>query len=404
MSVQELQTQHAQAIAKAEGILSAAERQRRPMTANETLNFDGAMREAHSLKAKIDAAKPAPTRSAPSSLDPDARRAQLGLAPRSPRVEENTGEPIVPARFSRDYFKAFHGLFNGGPLSAALYEGSSPAGGYAVPVVVNDQVVPLAPADNAIRRLATVVSTKSDVKQPTVTTRALAGLKTETSSFTASVSSLGQFTLGANFIGVEVDTSIEIAQDVDLVNAFVYPDAVSAFEEVEAPLFISGSGTGQPQGLIGNCGAGVTDEPDSNGNLVSIQATLDILGTLKAKYHDNATWVMQRATSLIIRKAQVGTNLYEPVFRRENGVDLLHGYKVEYEGSMPTAARGNTPVLFGDFASGYIIGDRGGSALRMKVLDQSGFAQGLMTLLFYRRSDGRVRRSEAIQGLTISAS
>jgi len=289
-------------------------------------------------------------------------------------------------------------------ISAALYEGSSPAGGYAVPIVVNDQVVPLAPQDTAIRRLATVVSTRSDIKQPTVTTRAMAGLKTEASAFPVAVSSLGQFVLSAYGVGIEIDASIELAQDVDLINAFVYPDAVSAFEETEEPLFISGTGSGQPQGLIGNVGAGITDEPDTAGNLVSIQATLDILGTLKAKYHDNATFVMQRATSLIIRKAQIGTNLYEPVFRRENGVDLLHGYPVEYVSGMPTAARGACPVLFGDFASGYIIGDRGGSALRMKVLDQAGFAQGLMTLLFYRRTDGRVRRSEAIQQLNISAS
>jgi HK97 family phage major capsid protein len=71
---------------------------------------------------------------------------------------------------------------------------------------------------------------------------------------------------------------------------------------------------------------------------------------------------------------------------------------------MPTASRGNTPVLFGDFARGYIIGDRGGSALFLKVLDQADAAQGLMDYLIFRRTDGRVRRSEAIQGLTIAAS
>ena len=73
---------------------------------------------------------------------------------------------------------------------------------------------------------------------------------------------------------------------------------------------------------------------------------------------------MARATSLIIRKAQVVT-VYEPVFRRENGVDLLHGYPIAYSSQMPTAARGAAPILFGDFRKGYIIGDRGGSALRL---------------------------------------
>ena len=115
---------------------------------------------------------------------------------------------------------------------------------------------------------------------------------------------------------------------------------------------------------------------------------------------------MQRATSLIIRAAQVGTNLYELVFRRENGVDLLHGYPCAYSNSMPAAARGATPVLFGSFKRGYLIGDRGGSAMIMKVIEQDMnlAQQGVIALLGYRRTDGRVMRSEAIQGISIAAS
>jgi HK97 family phage major capsid protein len=73
---------------------------------------------------------------------------------------------------------------------------------------------------------------------------------------------------------------------------------------------------------------------------------------------------------------------------------------------MPTAARCATPVLLGDFSRGYIVGDRGGSALLMKKLDQTSLmaSDGELVLLFYRRSDGRVRVPEAIQSLTIAAS
>ncbi|SPE27151.1 hypothetical protein SBA5_580030 [Candidatus Sulfotelmatomonas gaucii] len=38
----------------------------------------------------------------------------------------------------------------------------------------------------------------------------------------------------------------------------------------------------------------------------------------------------------------------------------------------------------------------------MKVLDQPQAAQGLLGILAYRRLDGRVRRSEAIQAITVS--
>jgi HK97 family phage major capsid protein len=172
----------------------------------------------------------------------------------------------------------------------------------------------------------------------------------------------------------------------------------------EENLFVNGTGTGQAQGLIGNVGVGVTEEPDSAGNLVSISGTLDILSKLNAIYHNGASWLMSRPTSIIIRKAQVQANLFEPVWTREGGQDYLHGYPVEYSTSMPAAARGAAPVLFGDFKLGYVIGDRGGSGINVKILDQPLATQGQIILLAYRRMDGRVRRSEAIQGYNVAAS
>ncbi len=402
MSLQELEAQHANAIGRADGILAAAERQKRQLTNSEQQAIDASLKEVADLKPRIAAAKSATTRSTAEL------RALLGKQPRLTHIERNHEpgrEAIMPNRFSREYFQGFHSYVSGvGPISASLQEGVSNFGGYAIPVVVDDRVVPLAPQDSAVRQLATVIPTKSDIKTPQVTARATVAAKSETSAFTVAAPSLGQFTLTANAVGVQIDTSIEIAQDVDLLRAFVYDDAVSGFLEEEEGKFISGSGSGEPQGLSGNVGAGVTDEPDTAGNLVSVQGTLDILGTLKETYHKNASWLMQRATSLIIRKSQIGANLFEPVFRRENGVDLLHGYPVAYSSQMPTAARGAAPIIFGDFAKGYIIGDRGGSALLLRVLDQAGYAQGLVTLLFYRRTDGRVRRSEALQSYNIAAS
>jgi HK97 family phage major capsid protein len=72
---------------------------------------------------------------------------------------------------------------------------------------------------------------------------------------------------------------------------------------------------------------------------------------------------------------------------------------------MPLAARGASPLLFGDFRAGYLIGDRGGSELNLKVLDQTALAlEGIIQMLTYRRGDGRVRRSEALQQYNIAAS
>jgi HK97 family phage major capsid protein len=149
-------------------------------------------------------------------------------------------------------------------------------------------------------------------------------------------------------------------------------------------------------------GAGVTAEvADASGNLLSIAATFDVMGTLKTPYFRNASWLMQRSTGVELRKAQAQSNLFAPVFTSVDGRDYLHGFPVVYDGNMPAIAAGATPVLFGDFNQGYVIGDRGGAGINVKVLDQVQALQGQLVLLAYRRTDGRVRRSEAIQAITL---
>jgi HK97 family phage major capsid protein len=171
----------------------------------------------------------------------------------------------------------------------------------------------------------------------------------------------------------------------------------------EGNLYVNGTGTGQAQGLIGNTGAGVTGVLVGSDNYASelLAATFDVLGKLNAAYHPGAKWIMARATGAAIRKAQMASNLFAPVRTREAGKDFLHGYEVVFDGNMPAIGAGNTPALFGDFAKGYVIGDRGGSGINVKILDQPKATEGQVILLAYRRTDGRVRRSEAIQAITL---
>ena len=292
-----------------------------------------------------------------------------------------------------------------GTLEPHWYEGSNTAGGYAVPVVVDDQIVPLAPNEMGVRRLANVIPTVMDIKIPQQATFGTAAAKAENAAFTESEPTLGQITLSAFMAGIQHIVSWELAQDVPAFQNFAVTDMVLAQQMFEENWYVNGTGAGQPLGLIGNVGAGVTEEPDAAGNLVSIAGTLDLMAELNAIYHPNASWLMSRATSIIIRKAQFQANLFEPVWTRILKQDFLHGYPVEYSAYMPLAARGATPLLFGDFKLSYVIGDRGGSGINVEALDEPLATQGQIILLAYRRTDGRVRRSEkAIQQYNIAAS
>lgn len=393
-----LKARHAEVINAADAIVNMAERQKRNLTTTEHEKVNGHLAEAGRLKNQMDAAG-----GGDRIAQFKAYRAQFPASPvyATPFAD---GEPIVPKRFLREYRDAFYTYLESRRISASLTESVDAAGGFAAPITVANEIVPLAPADLAVRRLATVIATKSDRLIPQKSSFGSAALTTEASAFAGTVPALSQITLSAFMAGTLAACSLEVLQDVPEFEAFVLDDISLDIQQLEEGWFVNGTGSGQPQGLIGNVGAGITDEPDTNGNLVSIDATLDCIGSLNSMYYQNASWLMSRATAIGIRKAQLQTAAYEPVFRRENGVDTLHGYEVAYSESMPAAARGACPALFGDFARGYVIGDRGGSAVRLKVVDQMWATAGTVGLIGYRRTDGRVRRSEAIQSLNISAS
>jgi HK97 family phage major capsid protein len=396
----ELKKARAHALSKAEAALKPSENAKRQMTESEVLDYDTAIAAVATLDMRINRIESKNTIT--RMLD------STGMLLTDGRKHDPRQSRLSPVRLSEDYLDGFYDWISskGANVSAALYEGAGSAGGYAVPVVVDDQIVPLAPQEMAVRQLATVIPTTSDIKIPVKATFGSATAKAELSSFTESEPTLSQITLSAYMAGVLQNISWELAQDVPAFQAFAVDDMILDQQMYEENLYINGTGSGQAQGLIGNVGTGFgPQEPDTNGNLVSIAGLLNIQGTLNAVYQRNASWLMNRATSIIIRKAQMQSNLFYPAFTRDaDGTDRLFGFPVFYSQSMPLAQRGNSPVLFGDFKRGYIIGDRGGSGINVKVLDQPLASEGILQLLAYRRTDGRVRRSEAIQQYEISAS
>jgi len=314
-------------------------------------------------------------------------------------------EKITPPTLSVGYANGFFEYFRSGGerISAALEEASNVAGGFAVPSITDQQIFPLAPSDFAVRNLSTVIPTVCDRRIAVVTALATATAKTEGSAFGSSTGTIGQKTLSAYTVGVEQDASLEIFEDVPLFNETVLRDSETALQVCEEGKFLSGSGSSEPQGLLGNVGTGITGVLAGSDSYASelLTATFDVMGAVKSRYLSNSTFLMSRATAVVLRKAQVGSGLFEHVFTRENGQDLLHGYPIAYSDGMPSIAPGTTPVLFGNFRAAYLVGDRGGSAVSMKILDQANFLSGTITLLIFRRTDGRVRCPEAVQGITL---
>jgi HK97 family phage major capsid protein len=304
--------------------------------------------------------------------------------------------------------------------SAALYEGSlggsDSAGGYAISVPTDTLIVPLAMPDLGIFDASLVVPTVTDIKIPQAASLGTSTLKSESTgtlaTFGGSSPTLGQVTLASFMAGGLRLASWELLQDVKIFEQFIVDDLLKGQRILEGSLLATGTGSSQPQGVFGNTGTGTGSPYEFTGtassdSLLLLDALFDVTATLQAQYQPNASWIMSRATGLAIKKAQMQANLFAPIATVDaDGTERILGRPVYYDvnaPALPTAtSSGVVPILFGDFKQGYIIGVRGGAGINVKVLDQPYAVDGQTGLLAYRRIDGRVRRSEAIQAVTIS--
>ena len=307
------------------------------------------------------------------------------------------------------------------PMSAASYEGtegsSDAAGGYAISVPTVDQIIPLAMPDLGIFDASLVLPTSSDIKIPQAASFGTSALKSESTgtiaTFGGADPTLGQIALTAFMAGALRLSSWELLQDVKAFQQFVVDDLIKGQRILEGSLLATGTGTGQPLGVFGNTGTGTGAAYELTGaatdGSVLLNSLFDVTATLKGQYQAGAVWIMSRATGLAIKRAQMQSNLFIPIATMDpDGTERILGKPVFYDvnaPALPTAtSAGVIPILYGDFRQGYIVGVRGGAGINVKVLDQPWAAQGQLGILAYRRLDGRVRRSEAIQAVTISHS
>jgi len=392
------------ALASSDQILSTIERAKRLPTETEKSNLNTNRKKIETLTPQIEKLERA-------SKDPSAMREKframgLGAIGTQPDLVDARGrERMIPKRFSTAYRDAMRSYIKNGGKTAALYEGADAAGGYAVLQETDEYIAPIAPAASEIRSKCKVIETTKTILLPTTAPN---GLPTTTqtaelAAFTQSLPSMGQTQLQAYLNTMLAPVSLELAEDAPGLEAWMRVIVEAALLEQEDALFIAGSGSGEIQGMLSNIGVGVTAEPDGNGNAVSFAGLSALMGAVKAKYLAGASWLMSQSTAITARAALAYSGASTEWTRDASG-DRLFGFPVCYSASMQSATRGNTPVIFGNLAMGYIIGDRGGPAIRLKVLDQMFGVNGTLYWLLYRRTDARVWVQEALQPLQISAS
>ena len=314
------------------------------------------------------------------------------------RMRAEDREALVP-ELTKD------GAFNASRLDLkALNLTDDTLGGYFIlPEVVQDEIIRNVVLISPIRTLARVMQTSSNnLKIPVLTSPTAAAWISETG--TRSVSSNPQF--GMKDIPTHEMYALMLFSRQLLEDSFFDMEKEMSFEfsqqfaKLEGTAFVSGSGVGQPLGLL--------NDP----NLVSYQtASSGVLGAddlIKAfhnyaafaYYMPQATWILNLKTLGVIRDLKDSQNryLWEPGLPQGNPATILDRPYVVVP-DMPDVASGSISVAFGDFQRGYRIVDR--TQIAVQRLEELYATSAQIGVLAYKRVGGQTVLSEAIHGIKI---
>jgi HK97 family phage major capsid protein len=326
-------------------------------------------------------------------------------------IADPTTKAFVPTNsevkraMSAEYKSAFwKALQTKNFTNAALGEGGTAAdGSFLVPSSTDPTIPNLAVIEASARKLSLVTSTSMDIRLPFQSAKTIATAKAEsnnsgTNAFGTDVPLFNTVTLSAYMAGDSVAVSWELLQDVEALASFVTEDLNRAVYNYEENKFIGGSGSGEPMGYLNGSTA-------ANSAALGINGILDLTAALRQAYYGNAQFLMHRQTLVNLLKVQIAASQYQTFVTFEpNGQARLLGYPVNFSSQMPVYAASPAQigaVLFGDFKAGWVIGDRGGSAIRAKVLDQVAALNGQTIVLGYRRTDQRCRIAESVQVMSV---
>ncbi|MDB5502719.1 MAG: phage major capsid protein family [Tardiphaga sp.] len=323
----------------------------------------------------------------------------------------------------REHKSAFEAYIRGGDADGlrqietkAMSVGSSPDGGYLVPVElehsINQRLLPISP----IRSIASVREISGSVyKKPFMTAGPAAGWVGETDARAQTAAgTLDALSFPAMELYAMPAATATLLDDsaVDL-DQWIASEVELVFAMQEGAAFINGDGVNKPRGFLnattvanaswtwGNLGylaSGVAgDFPASNPS----DLLVDLIYALKAGYRQNGNFVMNRKTQATVRKFKdsTGAYLWQPPSQAGGRATLMTFPLVEAE-DMPDVAANSLAVAFGDFQRGYLIVDRVG----VRVLRDPYSAKPYVLFYTTKRVGGGVQDFDAIKLLKFAAS
>lgn len=254
---------------------------------------------------------------------------------------------------------------------------------------------------------ATVINTTTgeSILVPRGTAEGAALWTAEGGTLSASDPTVSSITLGAHKLGKLIQVSKELATDVgfDLIGYLAQSSGRNIGIATNAA-YVSGTGTTQPLGLLGQVTTGITGTagaggtvgfPTAAGGDIEFDWMVDLYHSIIPQYRPRAAWMMNDATIKYIRKLKDTLNryLWEPSLQA--GVaDTILGKPVYANPAFPLFGISTQPIAFGDFSAYYI---RDVTPLRFERSDEYAFGTDQISFRALMRTDGNLVDTNAIK-------
>ena len=299
-------------------------------------------------------------------------------------------------------------------VQASLSTLDDTEGGFLVAEEMAKEIDRLATDAVAMRRLATVVTSKGEYKRPLSKGGAGGGWVAEKDAREETATpdlTLFQPPMQEIYAMPAVTQKLLDLSDFD-VESWLTEEVSDVFVEIEGTGFITGNGVGQVKGIIDDSlmVANGSWEYGKTGYIAGGHATLlnnadaliDLQHSLKPVYRQNGTFLMNDSTLAVIRKLKDGDGNYIWRAGLEAGSpDILLGKPVEIDDNMPDIGENSHPVAFGDFKKGYKIIDH---ITGVRILRDPYTSKGYVRFYTTKRLAAGISNYQAIKFLKIAVS
>jgi HK97 family phage major capsid protein len=274
-------------------------------------------------------------------------------------------------------------------------QSTTTTGGYAVSDEMMRSLEVALLAFGGVRSVATVLRTATGGPLPIPTTNDTANkgeIIAENITSNELEMTFGQLVLDAyKYSSKYVLASVEFLQDASInVPAFLGSALANRIGRITNDHFTTGTGSGQPKGVVVGAASGVTSvaDPPTYDNFV------DLVHSIDPEYRGNGRFMMADATLKTIKKIKVlqysgdttGVPLWQPSLVGGQQ-DTILGYPFVINQSMASPGSSAKKILFGDFSK-YIVRDV--KDFYLLRLDERFAELGQVAFLAFSRHDGDI--------------